>query len=190
MAIETCPPIETADAPAVTLPGACNVSYSLTIPRIVRCEKDLDSLFGKVRDLTQRLDGTTLSHEDSVKRIKIMEDAVREQQMESQRTHMDIETLKNAVRVMGDRLETVISGMHLLADKFDTHSDDFKKVFLEQAKAHEESVRRHAHLSRRAIQVAAGLAMTGIAFTALHAAITGESVFASLAAYLGLLVAK
>lgn len=187
MGVEACP--STDEAP-VTLPGACSVSYSLTIPRIVRCEKDLDSLFGKVRELTQRLDGTTISHEDSVKRITLMENAVREQQLESQRTHMDIETLKNAVRAMGDRIETIVSGMNLLAEKFDSHSEAFKQVFLEQAKAHEDSVRRHAHLSRRAIRVAAGLAMTGIAFTALHAAITGESVFASLATYLGLLVTK
>ena len=172
------------------LPVTCNVSYSLTIPRIVRCEKDLDALFGKVRDLQQRMDGVTLSHEDSAKRLSLMEDAVREQQKESQRTHLDIETLKNAVRMLGDRLETVISGMHLLAEKFDTHSEEFKQVFLEQAKAHESSVARHAKLSKRAIQVAAALAMTGIAFTAVHAAITGESIFASMASYLALLVAK
>lgn len=182
------PQTEACEQP--NLPQACGVHYSLTVPRIIRCERDLDALHAAVRDLRSRMDGVTLSHEDSVKRLTLMEEAVREQQKESQRTHLDIETLKAAVRAMGDRIETVVSGMHLLAENFDAHSEDFKKVFLEQAKAHEEAVKRYAHLSRRAIQVAASLVMVGIAFTGVHAAITGESVFASLASYLSLMMVR
>lgn len=174
----------------VSIPGACAASYNLTVPRIERCEKDLDSLFTKLREVVQRLDGVSLSHDDSVKRLMLMENALRAQQVESARTHLDIESLKSAVRTMGERVESIVTGMNLLAEKFDAHNDDFKKIFIDQAKAHEEAVRRHAILSRRAIQVAAALAMTGIAFTAVHAAITGESIFASLASYLGLLLAK
>ena len=86
------------------------------------------------------------------------------------------------------RQRIIWNGFQLNAN--DPFNLEFKQVFLEQAKAHESSVARHAKLSKRAIQVAAALAMTGIAFTAVHAAITGESIFASMASYLALLVAK
>ena len=183
-------PITAADHESTPLPAQCATAYSLTIPRILRCEKDLDSLHEKVRELRSRMDGVSISHEDSVKRISLVEGAINEQRVENLRTHTDIETLKTAVKAMGDRIETIVNGMALLADKFDQQGEELKRIFLNQAQEHEDSVRRHANLSKWAIRVAAGLAMTGIGFTALHAAITGESVFASLASYLTMLGAK
>jgi len=183
-------PITATDHESTPLPAQCATAYSLTIPRILRCEKDLDSLHEKVRELRSSMDGVSLSHEDSAKRIALVESAISEQRVENFRTHTDIETLKTAVKAMGDHIETIVNGMAMLADKFDAQGEELRRIFVNQAKEHEDSVRRHAALSKWAIRVAASLAMMGIGFTALHAAITGESVFASLASYLTLLGAK
>lgn len=153
------------------------------IARIERAERDLNALFERSREHDAQIKLMQLAHDDSVKRINLLERAVSDQHRENVRTHQDIDSLKNAVKSLGDRIDGVVRSIVALGTKFDQQREVIEDLFTKQARLHEEGMawqeqrtKRHERLMRLGLTVAFSLSGLVVVLSGLHAAVTDTSV--------------
>lgn len=156
------------------------ISLYAILPRIERCEKDLDAVHSAIRDDRTELTAIILGHEDAKKRIEWLEKSVQDQRNENIKAHSDIESLKTSIQDLREKMISVVDGMGKIATKFDENSNDLKNLFVEQAAIAEKSIGRHAQLMKTFLTLSGSFAGVVIILTAIHASITGQTISATI----------
>lgn len=160
--------------------SAEQISLYAILPRVERCEKDLDAVHNAIRADRTEITAIILGHEDAKKRIEWLERSVQDQRDENVKAHKDIESLKASMQDLREKMISVVDGMGKIASKFDENSTDLKNLFIEQASIAEKSIGRHAQLMKTFLTLSGSFAGVVIVLTAIHSTIIGQPFSATV----------
>lgn len=144
---------------------------NLILPRLERTERDVMALHEQSRQQHARLEALSITRDQTETRVRLLEEAVRNQHAENARTHTDIEGLKLSVGAMREALDGVKVGQTEMFRRFSAMQTSVEQLVL-------TNVSRHAKLMRWVLWVGVVLA-TLLAFVSTVLAPGGHATLVS-----------